>query len=150
MFDACFAVFVQWAHMLPSCSQATWILSFLVVLIMLFCFKLLLHWTGMDWFEFPTQWKLYKCVHAQISGAWACLMHALQCLCNGHTCCPVFPMHHATCKLLFLRFHQCCHVVVSTWLLHWTGTCWFECSTKWKLCKHWCMGMFDTHFAVFV
>jgi len=39
-------------------------------------------------------------------------MHSLQCLCDQHTCFPVLPKQLVIC--CFLRFQQCCHIVVST------------------------------------
>ena len=31
---------------------------------------------------------------------WACLVHALQCLCDGHTCCPALPKQLVICHVL--------------------------------------------------
>ena len=45
-------------------------------------------------------------------GAWACLAHALQCLCDGRACCPARTMQLVI--FLFLRFHRRRHPVVST------------------------------------
>ena len=44
-------------------------------------------WTGTGWFVFPTEWNLYQQVRTRCRGAWACLAHALQCLCDGRACC---------------------------------------------------------------
>ena len=135
MCGARFAVFVRTARVLPSPSQATRNLSFLEVSAApsRWCFKLLSHWTGRCWFEFPTEWNLCKRVRARSGGAWTCLAHALQCLRDRRACCPVVPKQLVICR--FLRFHRrrsrCCFKS----LLHWTGTCWFELPTKWNLYK---------------
>ena len=68
------------------------------------CFNLLFHWTGTGWIECSTEWKPCKHARARGGGACACLAHALQCLCDGRTCCPVLPKQLVICH--FLRFHQ--------------------------------------------
>ena len=45
-------------------------------------------------------------------GAWACLAHALQCLCDGRACCPARALQLVIC--VFLRSHRHRHPVVST------------------------------------
>ena len=40
------------------------------------------------WCENSTRWKSCKQVRARGGGAWACLAHALQCLCDGRACYP--------------------------------------------------------------
>jgi hypothetical protein len=47
------------------------------------CFKLLFHWDSTGWCENSTWWKPYKHARTRANGAWACLVHALQCLCDG-------------------------------------------------------------------
>ena len=44
-------------------------------------------------------------------GAWACLAHALQCLCDERACCPPRALQR---NLSFLRSHRHRHTVVST------------------------------------
>ena len=41
------------------------------------------YWDGTGWCENSTRWKTCKQVRALGRGAWACLAHALQCLCDG-------------------------------------------------------------------
>ena len=94
-------------------------------------FKSLFTGTAPGWFEFPIEWKPCTRVRARRDGAWACLAHALQCLCDGRACCPALPKQLVICR--FLRFHRwrCCF----NSLFVWTGTGWIEISTTWKPCK---------------
>ena len=114
MYDARFAVFVRTARVLPSPSQATRNLSFLEVSAApsRCCFKSLSMWTGTGWIEFPTEGNLYKRARARSGAQCACLAHGLQCLRDGRACCSVLPKQLVICR--FLRFHQRCHIVVST------------------------------------
>jgi hypothetical protein len=64
------------------------------------CFTSLFHWTGTGWCENSTRWKSCRHVRARGRGAWTCLAHASQCLCDGQhapTPCP------ATRNLLVLE-----------------------------------------------
>ena len=70
------------------------------------------HWDGTGWCENSTRWKTCKQVHARGGGAWACLAHALQCLCDRRACCPARALQLVIC--VFLRFHRHRHPVVST------------------------------------
>ena len=81
MFGARFAVFVRRARVLPSP-----------------CFNLLFHWPGMGWCENSTRWKSHKRVQARGDGAWACLAHGLQCLCDGRACCPDRALQLVICR----------------------------------------------------
>ena len=84
MIGARFAVFVRRARVLPGPCPATRNLSFLrfhrrrhtVVSTHNF------HWDGTGWCENSTRWKSCKPVQARDRGAWACLTHGLQCLCD--------------------------------------------------------------------
>ena len=44
------------------------------------------------------RWKPYQPVQAHGDGAWACLAHALQCLCDGRACCPALFMQLVICR----------------------------------------------------
>ena len=78
-----------------------------------------IHWTYTGWCENSARWKLYKRVRSRGRGTWACLAHALQCLCD--------------LSLVMLFGHR--HPVVSTRNFYWDGTGWCENSTRWKLWK---------------
>jgi hypothetical protein len=69
------------------------------------CFNSLFHWTGTGWCENSTKWKSCKQVRARGNGAWACLAHALQCLCDGRACCPARALQLVICRSS--RFHRC-------------------------------------------
>ena len=90
MFGARFAVFVRRARVLPTPCHATRNLSFWRFhrhrhpVVSTRCFT----GTGTGWCENSTRWKSYKLVQARGGGAWACLTHGLQCLCDGRACCP--------------------------------------------------------------
>jgi hypothetical protein len=56
------------------------------------CFNSLFHSTGTGRFENCTRWKPCKRVRSRGDGAWACLAHALQCLCDRRACCPPLAM----------------------------------------------------------
>jgi hypothetical protein len=53
---------------------------------------------GTGWCENSTRWKSHKRVRARGRGAWACLAHALQCLCDGRACCPARAMQLVICR----------------------------------------------------
>ena len=135
MFGARFAVFVRRARVLPTRCHATRNLSFLrchqhrhpVVATRNF------YWDGTGWCENSTRWKSCKPVQPRGRGAWACLAHGLQCLCDGRACCPARAMQLVICR--FLRFHRHRHPVVSTRNFYWDGTGRCENSTRWKSCK---------------
>ena len=114
MFGARFAVFVRRARVLPSPCPATRNLSFLRCspAPSPCCFNLLFDWDGTGWCENSTRWKSCKRVRARGRGAWACLAHGLQCLCDGRACCPVPALQLVICW--FWRFHRHRHPVVST------------------------------------
>ena len=114
MFGARFAVFVRRARVLPSPCPATRNLSFLEVspAPSPCCFNSLFTGTGTGWCENSTRWKPCKHVRAPVCVAWACLAHALQCLCDGRACCPARALQLVICR--FLRFHRRRHLVVST------------------------------------
>ena len=129
MFGARFAVFVRRARVLPRPCPATRNLLFWRFhrhrhpVVSSCCFT----WNGTGWCENSTRWKSCKWVRARGSGEWACLAHALQCLCDGRACCPA--LCPATRNLSFLRFHRRRHPVVSSCCFTWTGTGWCENST---------------------
>ena len=114
MFGARFAVFVRRARVLPGPCPATRNLSFVEVspAPSPCCFNSWYHWDGTGWCENSTRWKSCKRVRARDRGAWACLAHALQYLCDGRACCPARAMQLVICR--FLRFHWRRHLVVST------------------------------------
>ena len=58
------------------------------------------------------KWKPCKRVRARDRGAWACLAHVLQCLCDGRACCPARVLQLVICR--FLRCHRRRDPVVST------------------------------------
>jgi hypothetical protein len=135
MSGARFAVFVRRARVLPSPCHATRNLSFWrfhrhrhpVVSTRNF------YWTGTGWCENSTRWKSCKQVQTRGRGAWACLAHALQCLCDGRVCCPARALQLVICRsggftgtvtLLF-------QLVIFTG----NSTGWRENSTRWKSCK---------------
>ena len=62
------------------------------------CFNSLFHWDGTGWYENSTRWKSCKPVQARGDGAWACLVHGLQCLCDGRACCPPLFMQLVICR----------------------------------------------------
>ena len=97
------------------------------------CFKSLFMCTGTGCIEILTEWKPCKRVRARTYVSCACLAYGLQCLRDRRACCPVRPKQLVICR--FLRFHRRRHVVVTSCLFHWTGTCWIECPTKWNSCK---------------
>ena len=108
---------------------------------------------GTGWCENSTKWKSCKRARARGSVAWACLAHALQCLCDGRACCPARAMQLVICR--FLRFHRRRDPVVST-------RCFTELvrvgvkTNKMEIVQtgtstwRWCMSMFGARFAVFV
>ena len=114
MFGARFAVFVRRARVLPSPRRATRNLSFLRFhrrrhpVVSTSCPT----GTGTGRCENSTRWKPCKHVRPLGGGAWACLTHALQCLCDGRTCCPPRALQLVIC--VFWRFHRHRHPVVST------------------------------------
>jgi hypothetical protein len=114
MFGARFAVFVRRARVLPRPLYATRNLCVREVspAPSSCCFKLLLHWDSTGWCENSTRWKLCKQVQARGRGAWACLAHGLQCLCDERACCPARALQLVIC--VFLRSHRHRHPVVST------------------------------------
>ena len=85
---------------LPSPCPATRNLSFLEVspAPSPCCFNSLFHWTGTGWCENSTRWESRKRARARGSGAWACLAHGLQCLCDGRACCPARAMQLVICR----------------------------------------------------
>ena len=91
-FGARFAVFVRRARVLPIPCPATRNLSFLRfhrhrhLVVSTRCFT----GTGTGWCENSTRWKSCKRVRAPMYGAWACLAHGLQCLCDGRACFSLF------------------------------------------------------------
>ena len=135
MFGARFAVFVRRARVLPNPCPATRNLSFLrfhrhrqtVVSTRNF------YWDGTGWCENSTRWKSCKRARARGRGAWACLAHALQCLCDGRACCPALFMQLVICRSWGVHRHR--DTVVSTCGFSGTGTGWYENSTRWKSCK---------------
>ena len=114
MLGARFAVFVRRARVLPGPCPATRNLSLLEVspAPAPCCFNWLFHWDSTGWCENSTRWKSCKHVQARGGGAWACLAHALQCLCDGCACCPARALQLVICR--FLRFHRHRHPIVST------------------------------------
>jgi hypothetical protein len=104
MFGARFAVFVRRARVLPGPCPATRNLSFLRVhrrrhpLVSTCCFT----GNGTGWCENSTRWNSCKRVQARGCGAWACLAHALQCLCDGRACCSARSMQLETIVVLVL------------------------------------------------
>ena len=114
MFGARFAVFVRRARVLPTPVYATRNLSFLSVspAPSPCCFNSLFTGNGTGWYENSTRWKSCKRARARGGGAWACLAHALQCLCDGRACCPPRVMQLVICR--FLRSHRHRDPVVST------------------------------------
>jgi hypothetical protein len=62
------------------------------------CFNSLYHWTGTGWCKISTRWKSCIPVRARDRGAWACLAHALQCLCDGCACCPARALQLVICR----------------------------------------------------
>ena len=114
MFGARFAVFVRRARVLPGPCPATRNLSIVEVspAPSPCCFNSLFYWDGTGWCENSTRWKSCKPVWTRGHGAWACLAHALQCLCDGRACCSARAMQLVI--YVFLRSHRHCHPVVST------------------------------------
>ena len=114
MFGARFAVFVRRARVLPGPCHATRNLSFVEVspAPSPCCFNSLFQWDGTGWCENSTRWKSCKHVQPRGGGAWACLAHALQCLCDGRACCPARALQLVIC--VFLRSHRHRHPVVSS------------------------------------
>jgi hypothetical protein len=100
MFGARIAVFVRRARVLPSPCPATRNLSFWRFhqhghpVVSTRCF------TGTDtgWCENSTSWKSCKRVRTRGGGAWACLAHALQCLCDGRACCLARALQLVICR----------------------------------------------------
>ena len=56
------------------------------------------YWDGWGWYKNSTRWKSCKRVRARGRGAWPCLAHALQCLCDGRACCPARAMQLVICR----------------------------------------------------
>ena len=56
------------------------------------------HRTGTGWFDTATRWKPHSLVRARGRGAWACLAHGLQCLCDGRACCPARALQLVICR----------------------------------------------------
>jgi hypothetical protein len=112
-------------------------------------FQLVAHWDGTGWCENSTRRKPCTPARARGRGAWACLAHGLQCLCDGRACCP---------PLFMQRFALEVSPAPSPWwftsLFHWDGTGWFECFAGVKTVQMgtwlWCMGMFGACIAVFL
>jgi hypothetical protein len=81
-------------------------------------------------------------LYASDDGAWACMAHGLQCLWDGHACCPTRAMQLVqSCNLSFLRVSRftdavtCCFILLFTGLVH-VCTGWCEISTtRWESCK---------------
>ena len=100
MFGARFAVFVRRARVSPTPCPATRNLSFLRFhrhrhpVVSTRCFT----GTGAGRYENFTRWKSHKHVRARGRGAWACLAHALQCLCDGRACCPPRALQLVICR----------------------------------------------------
>jgi hypothetical protein len=53
---------------------------------------------GTGWCENSTRWKSCKRVQSRGGGAWACLAHGLQCLCDGRACCPLHALQLVICR----------------------------------------------------
>ena len=113
MFGARFAVFVRRARVLLTPCHATRNLLFLEVspAPSPCCFNSLLHLDSTGWCENSTRWKSCKPVRTRGGGAWTCLAHGLQCLCDGRACCPPRALQLVIC--CFWRFHRHRHPVVS-------------------------------------
>ena len=100
MFAARFAVFVRRARVLPTPCPATRNLSFLRFhrhrhpVVSTCCFT----GNSTGWCENSTRWKSCKQVRARGRGAWACLAHGLQCLCDGRACCPARATQLVICR----------------------------------------------------
>ena len=135
MFGARFAVFVRRARVLPGPCSATRNLSFVEVspAPSPCCFNSLFHWDSTGWCENSTRWKSRIPVRARGRGAWSCLAHDLQCLCDGRACCPAPFVQLVICRSGGVHRHR--HPVVSTRKFYWDGTGWYENSTTWKSCK---------------
>ena len=135
MFGARFAVFVRRARVLPGPCPATRNLSFWRFhrrrhpVVSSCCFT----GNGTGWCENSTRWKSCKHVRARVCGAWACLAHALQCLCDGCAFCPAHALQLVICRSGGV--HRRRHPVVSTCCFTGDGTGWCENSTRWKSCK---------------
>ena len=114
MFGARFAVFVRRARVLPTPCPATRNLLVLEVspAPAHCCVNSFFHWDSTGWYENSTRWKSCKPVQTRGDGAWACLAHGLQCLCDGRACCPPRALQLVICW--FWRFHRHRHPVVST------------------------------------
>ena len=114
MFGARFAVFVRRARVLPGPCPATRNLSFLRVhrrrhpVVSTCCFT----GNGTGRCENSTRWKSCKHVQPRGGGAWACLAHGLQCLCDGRACCPARALQLVICRFGGVHRHR--HTVVST------------------------------------
>ena len=66
------------------------------------------HWAGTGWFDFSTRWEPHKHARARGSGAWACLVHGLQCLYHGRGCRPALAMQvNFVLKDLLAPSHCC-------------------------------------------
>ena len=100
MFGARFAVFVRRARVLPGPCPATRNLSFWRFhrhrhhVVSTRCFT----GTGTGRCENSTRWKSCKQVQTRGGGAWACLAHGLQCLCDERACCPVRALQLVICR----------------------------------------------------
>jgi hypothetical protein len=53
---------------------------------------------GTEWCENSTRWKSCKQARARGRGAWACLAHGLQCLCDERACCSVRALQLVICR----------------------------------------------------
>ena len=90
------------------------------------CFNSLFTWTGtgMGWCENSTRWKSHKPVWARTHGAWACLAHGLQCLCDERVLPSPCP---ATRNLSFLSVSpapsHCCFKLLCHWDVHVLDPC---------------------------
>ena len=60
-------------------------------------FQLVDLWDSTGWCENSTRWKSHKPVRMRGRGAWACLAHGLQCLCDGRACCPARALQLVIC-----------------------------------------------------
>ena len=72
--------------------------------------------------------NVYAHVAWRGGGAWACLAHGLQCLCDGRAGCPSLPKQLVICR--FLSFHRRRHVVDSTCCF--TGLVWVGLNWLWN------------------
>ena len=100
IFGARLEVFVRRVRVLPGPCPATRNLSFWRShqrrhpVVSTRCFT----GNGTGGCENSTRWKSYKHVRARGGGVWACLTHALQCLCDGRACCPPLALQLVICR----------------------------------------------------